>query len=282
MRMLWRSFLPAVLLVHAVAMADERPALKRQPRTGGIYVVAHRGVHDGIPENTLAAYQKAIDLGADFVEVDLRETRDAHIVSVHNSTVDAYTKDAEGPVKNFTLAELRAMDIGSRVGPEWANERIPTFEEILAMCKGKIGIYLDLKNAPAPKLLEMIRAHGMEQDVLWYAGAAQLRYVAEHCPECVPMPDPGLENMLPYVLKAQQPRVVASTWKNLSENFIKACHDAEALVIVDDGGPETWQHMLDWGVDGIQTDHVAALIDYLAERSKEKPECDMSGASSKP
>ena len=97
----------------------------RQPKNAGIYVIAHRGAHIGIPENTLAAYQKAIDIGADFVEIDLRTTRDSGFVSIHNRTVDAYLNGITGEVAEFTLAELRALDIGSRLGPEWRGTRIP-------------------------------------------------------------------------------------------------------------------------------------------------------------
>jgi glycerophosphoryl diester phosphodiesterase len=61
----------------------------RAPRNGNVYVVAHRGAHDGVPENTLAAYQRAIDMGCDFVEIDVRTTRDGVLVSIHNSTIEA-------------------------------------------------------------------------------------------------------------------------------------------------------------------------------------------------
>jgi len=237
------------------------------PKNGGIYVVAHRGAHEGIPENTQAAYQRAIDLGCDFIEIDLRETKDGHIVSVHNATVDSYTKDVTGPVKNFTLAELKALDIGSRVGPEWKAERIPTFDEILDLAKGKIGIYLDLKNAPVDKLIAMIRAHGMERQVIWYAGPAQQKQVAKECPECNPMPDPGPESFLGLILKNHKPKIVASSWDNYSEKFAQACHAAGAIVIVDEDKPEDWDQLVAWGTDGIQTDHPAKLIDYLKARA---------------
>lgn len=242
------------------------------PRHGGIYVVAHRGAHDGVPENTIAAYQRAVDMGVDFVEVDLRETKDGAIVSVHNATVDAYTKDATGPVKSFTLAQLKALDIGSRVGPEWKNERIPTFQEIIAVTRGKCGIYLDLKDAPVAKLLEIIKQHAIEREVIWYAGPAQQKEVAQHCPQCIPMPDPGLEAFLPMTLKAHQPKVIASDVDHATPSFIQTCHDAGAIVIADDNGPADWEAMLAAGVDGIQTDEPAQLIAYLKQHPRSNPQ----------
>lgn len=257
--------LTSLLSLLLVIAQSQSPALARQPNHGGVYVVAHRGVHEGIPENTLAAYRRAIELGADFVEIDVRETKDGHLVSIHNSTVDAYTKDATGAVNEFTLEELKALDIGSRVGPEWTDERIPTFEEILEVCQWKIGIYLDLKQASVDKILELARRFEMTRDIVWYAGKPQLRQVRERCSECLLMPEIGTGATLSRIVKLFTPKVTASTWKNLSEQVVKSCHEAGVLLIVDDGGPDSWDDMLSWGVDGIQTDNAAALIERLKE-----------------
>lgn len=256
--------LAAVLALAANAASPMPP-----PKHGGIYVVAHRGAHEGIPENTLAAYRKAIELGVDYVEIDLRTTKDGRLVSVHNSTVDAYTNDATGPVRDFTLAELRAMDIGSRVGPEWRNERIPTFEEILDLCKGKCGVYLDLKDADVAQAVALIKARGMEGDVVWYADLRELEELAKHCPKCIPMPDPGPEALLPRVLETKPP-VVATVWKYFSATFAKTCHDAGAIVVMDESDPSCWDQALAWGVDGIQTDHPKDLVEYLDKRAEKK------------
>lgn len=234
------------------------------PKHGGVYVVAHRGAHEGIPENTIPAYQKAIELGADFVEIDTRTTKDGAIVSVHNDDIDHYAKGAKGPVASFTLTELRVMDIGSRVGPEWKDTRIPTFEEILDTCKGHIGIYLDLKEAAIPTLVKAIQARGMEHDVLWFTG--EVPALREACPECIEMPDPGSETSLGTLLDGTHPRIVASSWKYCTKRFVEQCHAAGALVITDDGGPSSWAPLLERGVDGIQTDRPAELIRLLDTR----------------
>lgn len=258
------------LAMCAVLAAGNAALPLDPPKHGGVYVIAHRGAHEGIPENTLPAYEKAIELGVDFVEIDTRTTKDGAIVSIHNGEVDAYTKDAKGPVASFTLEQLRAMDIGSRVGPQWKETRIPTFDEILDTCKGRIGIYLDLKNAAIPDLAKLIHARGMEHDIVWYIGGSMVPILRKECPECIEMPDPGPEMFLPSLLTGVKPRVVASTWKHCSKTFVEKCHAAGALVFTDDGGPDTWQPLLERGVDGIQTDHPADLIRLLDERGKAK------------
>ncbi|NLV41461.1 MAG: glycerophosphodiester phosphodiesterase family protein [Candidatus Hydrogenedentes bacterium] len=264
--------LPCALALAAAALtvwaADPCPRLERPPRQGGVHVIAHRGAHAGIPENTISAYEKAIELGADFVEVDLRTTKDGRIVSMHNDTVDSYAKGAKGKVADFTLAELKALDIGSRVGPEWAETRIPTFEEILEVCRGRIGIYVDLKAADPAVVAGMLRKAGMAEDAVWYAGAGQLRKLRDACAECLPMPDPGDEKNLPRVVSLLSPSVVASSWDNLTPGLVARTHEAGALLFVDDGGPETWEKMLSMGVDGIQTDEVEDLVALLRQRGR--------------
>lgn len=258
-------FLVAIAATGLAAAQTKLPP----PRHGGIYVVAHRGAHEGIPENTIAAYRKAIELGVDYVEIDLRLTKDGRMVSIHNSTVEDYAPGVTGAVADMTLDELRALDIGSRVGPEWANERIPTFEEILEVCKGKVGIYLDFKCADMDKALEMIRAHGMEREVLWYASPAVLMKLRQVCPECVPMPDPGPEMLLPTLLKKIKPQVVATVSDHFTKSFADRCHEAGAVVLMDEGDPSGWEAAIQNGVDGIQTDHPADLIKFLESRKKE-------------
>lgn len=259
----------SLILVLACAV-DATPASAsplKPPRHGGIYVVAHRGAHEGIPENTLAAYQKAIDLGVDFVEIDVRATKDGKFVSIHNDEVDGYAPGAKGAVKDLTFDEIRALDVGSRVGPEWKGTQIPTFEEILDLCKGKAGIYLDLKNAPIEKLVPLIKARGMERDIVWYIGPGQIPLLHKECPECIEMPEPATELMLPSLLESFKPRVISGSYKSFTKGFAEKCHAAGVPVIVDDDGPTSWTTLIECGVDGIQTDHPADLIKFLEERA---------------
>jgi glycerophosphoryl diester phosphodiesterase len=239
------------------------------PKHGKVYVVAHRGAHVGIPENTLAAYRKAIELGADFVEIDLRVTKDRQLVSIHDSEIGGYVSTGRtGKVADLTLAELKQLDIGSRVGGQWKDERIPTFEEILQLCKGKIGIYLHLKDAPVELAVERVKQSGMARQILWYADAARLEQIKRLCPECLIMPDPGAEANLTQIIERLHPRFVAAVWRNFSERFAQTCHQAGAIVIVDEWGKSVWPKAVQWGADGIQTDSPAELIEYLESQDR--------------
>ncbi|HTP70529.1 MAG TPA: glycerophosphodiester phosphodiesterase family protein [Dongiaceae bacterium] len=107
--------------------------------------IAHRGASGYAPENTLAAFRRAVAQGATFIETDLHLTRDAHFIAVHDETVDR-TTNGQGLVHQMTLAELRRLDAGSWFASEFMSERIPTLDEILDFSrKNDVVFYLELK-----------------------------------------------------------------------------------------------------------------------------------------
>ncbi len=107
--------------------------------------IAHRGASGHAPENTFAAFRRAIAMGAGFIETDLQLSRDARFVAIHDATVNR-TTNGQGTVHDMTLADLRRLDAGSWFGSEFAGERIPTLEEILEFAKKHdVVFYLEMK-----------------------------------------------------------------------------------------------------------------------------------------
>jgi len=114
-----------------------------------VLVIAHRGASGNAPENTLAAFRKAVALGATFIETDLQLSRDARFVAIHDPTVNR-TTNGQGAVHDMTLADLRKLDAGSWFGSEFAGERIPTLEEIFEFSKkNDVVFYLEIKPGAA-------------------------------------------------------------------------------------------------------------------------------------
>ena len=108
-------------------------------------MIAHRGASGHAPENTLAAFRRAVALGATFIETDLQLTRDSRFVAMHDGTVNR-TTNGQGKVHDMTMAELRKLDAGSWFGSQFVGERIPTLEEILEFSKKNDTVfYLELK-----------------------------------------------------------------------------------------------------------------------------------------
>lgn len=111
--------------------------------------IAHRGASGHAPENTLAAFRRAVALGATFIETDLHLSRDAHFVAIHDDTLER-TTNGRGAVHDHALADLRRLDAGSWFGSDFAGERLPTLEEILDFSRRHdVVLYLELKQAGA-------------------------------------------------------------------------------------------------------------------------------------
>ena len=110
-----------------------------------VETIAHRGASGYAPENTMAAFEKAVDMKADYFELDVQMTKDGKLVVIHDTSVDR-TTDGSGMVKDLTLEEIHNLDAGSWFGEEFANERIPTLGEVLDEFRGKSGILIEIKS----------------------------------------------------------------------------------------------------------------------------------------
>ncbi|MFO1519725.1 MAG: glycerophosphodiester phosphodiesterase family protein [bacterium] len=107
-------------------------------------VIAHRGASREAPENTLPAFEKALQAGADGVELDILPTKDGKLVVTHNETLMELA-GVKGKVKQFTLQELKKLDFGSHFSPQFKGEKIPTLEEVFELVQGKKMINVEIK-----------------------------------------------------------------------------------------------------------------------------------------
>ncbi|WP_421723483.1 glycerophosphodiester phosphodiesterase [Bauldia sp.] len=138
-------------------------------------LVCHRGANQVAPENTYPASEKAIALGAAFVEIDVRMSRDGVAYILHDETVDR-TTDGSGAIADMTSAELDALDAGSWFSPEFAGQRLPKFEEWLVWLKGKCNAYIEVKEAPVPLIRELVLKHGWgREDTYFLSGDNAIR-----------------------------------------------------------------------------------------------------------
>jgi glycerophosphoryl diester phosphodiesterase len=110
-------------------------------------VIAHRGDSAHRPENTLAAFTSALEVGAEIVELDVHLTRDGQVVVIHDPTLDR-TTNGKGRVLDLDLAEVRGLSAGfaARFGDAWAGERVPLLAEVLALCRGRARVMIEIKH----------------------------------------------------------------------------------------------------------------------------------------
>lgn len=132
--------------------------------------IAHRGCSSLAPENTYSAWEKAIEVGADYFELDIQLSSDDSMMIMHDDTIDR-TTNGTGLLSSMTYAQLRTYDAGSWFSSEFTGEKIPTFSEALHLAKsnGNIDIVAEIKTSNSsivPKVVAMIQAYGMESRVI--------------------------------------------------------------------------------------------------------------------
>ena len=129
-------------------------------------VIAHRGASAAAPENTLAAFRLAADLGADGIELDVRGTADGQLVVLHDASVNR-TTDGTGRVAALTLDQLRRVDAGKKFGPSFRGERIPLLSQVFEVVAGRLLVDVEIKAAGVEAaLLDLIRRMSMADSVL--------------------------------------------------------------------------------------------------------------------
>lgn len=137
---------------------------------GGVapVVTAHRGYSAVAPENTLPAFQMAIDQGCEWAELDVQMTRDGVVMVTHDTSLRRCTGRNEN-IYDLTYNEVRKLDAGRWFGQKYTGAKVPTLEEVLDLCKGKIQLNIEIKpNAATPELeaetIRIIREKGFAQD----------------------------------------------------------------------------------------------------------------------
>src|SRR6202011_3996148 len=144
----------------------ERALAGGAPLVGG-----HRGNPAEEPENTLASFRSAIELGVDLIECDVHRSEDGGLAVIHDHLLDR-TTDGSGLVRDHTLPELQRFDAGSWKDPRFKGEHIPSLDEVLAVAKGRVGVAIEIKNLPLPyagiedAVVRTVRDAGMVHDVV--------------------------------------------------------------------------------------------------------------------
>ena len=211
--------------------------------------IGHRGARAYEPENTLRSFQKAVELGVDAVELDVRRTADGEVVVIHDADVDR-TTDGSGLVSELTLEEIKRLKTAE-------GERVPTLEEALDFLKGRVKVLIELKEAGIEEeVVGLVREKGLVEEVIVISFLEEaLRKVREL--------DERIATGLIYVrykkpieaaleLKAEY---LLPLYRFTHSADVKKAHEAGLKVIVwTINKPEEATTYKQKGVDGITTD----------------------------
>lgn len=248
-----------VAAIHSVRLDDD------------VEIMAHRGSSREAPENTMAAFRKAIEAGADWIELDVQETADGEVVVFHDSD---FMKLSGRKLKiwDATMDDLKEIDIGSWYSPDFKEERVPTLAEVLDECKGKIKVNIELKyyghdQQLEQRIVEIVESRGMASDVVAMSlkknGVTKLKALR---------PDWKVGLLMSVSagnLKKVEADFLAVNARFASRNLIRTGHRAGKEVYVwTVNDAFTMSTMISRGVDGILTDKPALARQVLEQRAQ--------------
>lgn len=225
-----------------------------------MFIIGHRGARSVEPENTLRAIREGMKC-ADYVEVDVRLSKDRVPVVIHDATLDR-TTDGSGAVGAYTQRELRKFDAGR-------GEKIPTLEEVCLLVTGKCGLFCEIKE------------QGSEEEVcrvLRRAGPENLSVVSFHHPSLASVPSllpsartgliiSRMTDHLPETAENLGVHAVLLKWGLVTPHLVTACHDRNIEVITWTlNSPHEFREAAGWGIDGFASDDPCAARQILIEK----------------
>jgi glycerophosphoryl diester phosphodiesterase len=239
-------------------MGEVRRRLPKWP----VKISLHRGANRYAPENTLHSIRKAVQLGADYVEFDIRPTSDKVYVLLHDGTLNR-TTTGKGPVTKLTREEVAKLDAGRWFGKPFAGTRVPTLDQTLAALGTTAHAYLDAKDIPPEHLLAAIKKYDLMKRHVVYQSADYLARLRRLDPNVRPLPPLRKAADLEAVARLK-PFGVDARWSALSEKLIADCHARGIQVFSDALGlherVEEYRKAIRWKIDVIQTDHPVRVL----------------------
>ena len=236
------------------------------------WMIAHRGASGYAPENTMAAFKRAVEMGCSFIETDIQLSRDSRLIAIHDPTVDR-TTNATGSVREYTLSQLRELDAGSWFSPEFAGERIPTLEEIVTFARqNDVVFYLEVKSndiwGVEHALVAALRqAKEVARAAILSFELSALATVRRQEPTLISgyLFDRAKESAIADASRVGA-RQIAPHHKLLTKELVAAAHASHLQVItwtVND--PAEMRVALSTGINGIMTDYPDRLAVVLEE-----------------
>lgn len=259
------------------------------PGASRIQVHGHRGARAVLPENTLPAFEYAIEAGVDYLELDLAVTKDNVLVVSHDpvlpKSICRGPEDATRVIREMTLEQLRRWDCGSMRNPEFPRQqtapgaRVPTLDEVLTLAsRGTFGFNIETKirpdqpqYTPAPEvfarlLVDSIRRHKLEGRVIIqsfdFRALHAVRELAPEIPRAALYSGPPVD--LVELTRRAGATILSPHYRLVTPEVVKRAHAAGFPVVPWTANEaEQWERLADAGVDAIITDDPAALIDWL-------------------
>ena len=284
----------ACITLHAQKQAQSLVKELNNPKSKKVLVVSHRGDWRNAPENSLQAFKNCIGMNVDMIEIDLKKTKDGHLVLMHDNTINR-TTNGKGKPSDYTLDELRKLRLRNGIQVVTAHQ-IPTLEEVLNLTKGKILINIDKGYDFFKDVYALLVKTGTVDQVVIKSGFPYEKVKAENgdvLDKVIYMPivsldKPGAEEFIDGY-KAMKPVAIECCFREVTPEvlrLLKKVRDNGSKIWVNSMWPslnaghdddraaelgqkdETWGWLLEQGASLIQTDRPQELIKYLKKHKR--------------
>lgn len=256
-----KKFLIIILSIFVAACANQTQTVEGENE---LLLIAHRGANNLAPEHTIPAYEKAIELNADYIEIDLRMSKDGHLIALHDETLDR-TTGISGEPTDYTLDELKQFDAGSWYSEDFKYEKIPTLEEIFDTFKEDTRYYIETRTVNdeivmEEKLIELIKEKKLSDRVIIQSFSEESLKKIHQLNEDIPLVqlvyNENIDEVNGEEIKSYATGI-GPFGLHINEDFVKRMQKEGLDVHVwffNESEKELIQKVLSMGVDGVFTD----------------------------
>jgi glycerophosphoryl diester phosphodiesterase len=239
-----------------------------------LQISAHRGNASSAPENTLAAFKNALQVGTDFIEMDVRTTNDGVLMIMHDANLER-TTNGNGAFKLYDAKYLKTLSAGKGYSDSFENEKIPTLEETCQLISDwnashqhKTHLYIDAKDVEPQPLVAILKKYGLDENAVYYGSDDFLWRLTSVFQGAKLLP--ALKNKTDIMAKFNKlkPYAFDASWLSLTKEMVDEIHRLGVIVFTDLLGPlDTEINYIkasEMGVDLIQTDRILVVQKTLS------------------
>jgi glycerophosphoryl diester phosphodiesterase len=221
-------------------------------------IMGHRGAAALEPENTLRSIERAVEIGVDAVEIDVRLSKDRELVVIHDSTVDR-TTNGSGPVNGYSLDDLKKLNAGG-------GQTIPTLQEVMELIGHKVKLVIELKEEETERMVvELIKRNNLDDNVyvisFWHELVKTVKVIESCIKTGVLLVGCPVDTCVASQASAD---ALVMKYNFVNRHFVEMVHkDGLKVFVWNIDDPHLLKPYVDMGVDGIGSNDPRVLIEYF-------------------